>query len=236
MNDRSSDITNYTELKFSREQGFFDKSRGIRILIGIIFALSLFALLHFREVRVEVLEFNSVAPGYVVSQIDFDFFDEEATIILKQDAIRDLGQIYKISDKDIRQRRTEFGASLTANQEWRKSAADSSLEEMYLGIDELEKVLHQIRFTDPRTMQKMHELHMPLTYYMVYTPADLKEPVTFPAQIWNSIKVLALHEETFHQGTADIIIGFLQNQGWVLEEDSKADQALKKTGPKGSCR
>ncbi|HEV8051309.1 MAG TPA: HDIG domain-containing protein, partial [Parachlamydiaceae bacterium] len=225
---RSSEITNYTELKFSREQGFFDKSRGIRILIGALFALSLFALLHFREVRVEVLEFNSMAPGYVVAQVDFDFLDEEATIILKQEAIRDIGKIYKLSEKDIRQRRTEFESYLLSDQNWRKQATDSTFEEMYRGVDELEKVLMQVRLTDPRTLQKMHELQMPASFYMIYTPADIEESVTFPTQIWNSIEMLTFPAESFKSGTAAAIIGYFQKKGWILEEDLNADRLLRK--------
>lgn len=228
MSDRSSEITNYTELKFSREQGFFDKSRGIRILIGTLFALSLFALLHFREVRVEVLEFNSLAPGYVVAQVDFDFLDEEATIILKQEAIRDIGKIYKISERDIRQRRTEFETFLITDQNWRKQATDSTFEEMYRGVDELEKVLTQVRLTDPRTLQKMHELQMPASFYMVYTPADIEDAVIFPTQIWNSIEVLAFPEDSFKGGTAATIISYFQGRGWILEEDLNADRLLRK--------
>lgn len=227
MNDRSSEITNYTELKFSREQGFFDKSRGIRILIGILFALSLFALLHFREVRVEVLEFNSIAPGYVVAQVDFDFLDEEATIIMKQEAIRDVGKIYQISEKDIRQRRIEFENFLIYNQDWRKHATDSTFEEMYRGVDELEKVLTQLRFTDPRTLQKMHELHLPLTHYLIYNPADIDAAVTFPSQIWNSIKQLAFPETAFQSGTASAIIGYFQGKGWFVTDDFSADRILR---------
>lgn len=228
MSDRSSEITNYTELKFSREQGFFDKNRWVRVLIGVIFALSLFLLLHFREVRIEVLEFNSIAPSYVVAQVDFDFFDEKATIILKQEAIRDVGQIYQLSGKDIRQRRIEFENFLTSDEGWRRSAADSSLEEMYRGVDALEKVLMRIRLTDPRTLQKMHELHLPLTYYMIYTPANLNENVILPKQIWSSIQVLAFPEGVFHEGTVKTIIDYFQGQGWLLEEDENSDRAVKK--------
>ncbi len=65
-------------------------------------------ILHFREIHVDVLEFNSVAPGYVVAQVDFDFLDEESTIIIRQEAVRDIGKIYQISHKEIRQRRIEF--------------------------------------------------------------------------------------------------------------------------------
>jgi putative nucleotidyltransferase with HDIG domain len=226
MSDRSSEVTNYTELKFSREQGFFDKSRGIRILIGILFGLSLFLMMHLREVRVELLEFNSVAPGYIVAQIDFDFLDEEATIILKQEAIRDIGKIYQITEKEVRQRRIEFENFLISNQDWRKRA-DSTFEEMYRGVDALEKVLMQVRFSDPRTLQKMHELDLSRTYYLVYTPADIEDAVVFPKQIWSSIENLAFQNESFRSNTANAIISYFKNKEWFVQEDFNADRLLR---------
>lgn len=228
MNDRSSEITNYTELKFSREQGFFDKSKGIRALIGLIFILSLFLILHFREVRVEVLEFNSIAPGYVVAQVDFDFLDEEATIILRQEAVRDLGKIYNISEKQIQQARIEFENFLIYNQDWRKHAADSSFEEMYSGVETLEKVLLQIRLTDPRTFHKIQELKLPSKHYLIYTPSDLSEEIIFPTQIWDAIQNLAFPDDVFHGETTSVIIGFFQTKGWVVEEDLGAERMLRR--------
>lgn len=226
MNDRTSELTNNTELKFSREQGFFDKSISIRVLIALVFILSLFLILHFREVRVEVLEFNSIAPRYVVAQVDFDFLDEEATILLKQEATRDVGKIYSLSEKEIRQRRTDFENYLTVNQEWRKLAPESTFEEMYRGIDAFDKELMQVRFTDPRTLQKLRELKMPLNGYYIYTPADLHADVFFPRQVWDSIAKEAFSTDQFHVGTKTAILGYFQTKGWLLEEDTNTQRNL----------
>lgn len=228
MNDQSSEIENYNELKFSREQGFFDKSFAIRLLIGSLFFLSLVAVLHFREIRVEVLELNSVAPSYIVAQIDFDFFDEESTIIIRQEAVRDVGRIYRISDKEIRQRRIEFENFLIYNDEWRKYAANSTFEEIYRGVDLLEKALQQVRFTDPRTLQKIKELYLPSTSYLIYTPADMTEGVFFPTQIWDSISLMAFPDNQFSTQTITFLIGYFQTKNWEIEEDLNAERTLRR--------
>jgi putative nucleotidyltransferase with HDIG domain len=228
MSDQSSESVNYTELKFSREQGFFDKSISIRVLICLLFLFSLFLILHFREQRTEVLELNSIAPGYVVAQIDFDFLDEEATIILRQEAIRDVDKIYEISEKNIRQQRFEFENFLIYNQEWRKYAASSTFEAMYRGLDLLEKTLRQARFTDPRTLQKIKELGLPSKHYFIYTIADKSEEVIFPTQIWDAIALQAFPVNSFNSETTAAIIGFFQGKGWMLEEDLHAERALRK--------
>ncbi|MEI8365455.1 MAG: HDIG domain-containing metalloprotein [Parachlamydiaceae bacterium] len=228
MNDKSSEVINNTELKFSREQGFFDKSIGIRVLIGIVFLLSLFAILHFREIRVEVLDFNTIAPSYVVAQVDFDFLDEEATIILRQEAVRDVGKIYGLSEKEIRKRRIEFENFLVNNQEWRKVAKDSTFEEMYRGVDSLESILLQEKFTDPRTLHKIKDVQLPLANYLAYAPADITKPVIFPNQIWRAVTVLAFSKGNFHEGTAATIIDYFRATGWMLEEDLNAERALRR--------
>lgn len=227
MNDRSSELVNYNELKFSREQGFFDKSIGIRWLIGLSFTVSLFLILHFREVRVEVLELNSIAPSYIVAQVDLNFFDEEATIILKQEAVRDIGKIFQISEKDIRQRRIEFENFLIYNQDWRKYAETSTFEDMYKGVDALEKALLQLRFTDPRTLQRMKNLGLPTASYQIYTPADVNEEVTLPPQIWETLKN-TIFGENFHEGTATFIISYFQGKTWMIEEDIPAQRLLRR--------
>jgi len=229
MNDRSS-VENYNELKFSREQGFFDKSLGIRTLLGILFTLCLFLFIHFREVRVEVLELNSIAPRYIVSQVDFDFYDEEATIILKQEAVRDIGKIYETSPKEIRQRRIEFENFLIYNQEWRKLAGNSSFEEMYKGGELLERTLLALRFTDPRTIQKMKEAGLNTENYVVYTPAELSEEVILPKTVWNYVRMTAFNDNTFsfQESTIDFIIAYFEVKFWIIEEDIPSQRNLRK--------
>ncbi len=96
------------ELRFSRTQSFFDRSLTIRFIIAGGFALLLFLFLHFRETYVESLELGKEAKRYVVAQVEFAFPDEEATIILKQEAAHEIGTIYRIKDDEIYQKTTDF--------------------------------------------------------------------------------------------------------------------------------
>ncbi len=73
--------------------------RGWRILVGVICAMCLALFLHFREVRLDVLELNAMATRYVIAQIDFEFPDYETTIILKQQAMQDVGRITRSTTK-----------------------------------------------------------------------------------------------------------------------------------------
>lgn len=215
------------EFKFSNEQGYFDKSLGLKLLIGVIFTLSLFSILHFREVRVEVLELNSIAPSYIVAQTDIQFYDEEATIILKQEAVRDIGKIYQISDKQIKQVRGEFENFLVKDENWRQELGDTAFDEMYKGVDSLDKALLSVRFTDPRTLQKMHDLNLPTSYYIIYTPLKTDQPVPLPKTVWTLAGKLAFPTEKFHPDTDDFIINYFQKKNWDLIEDIPQQRAVR---------
>lgn len=227
MSDRASEIANYNELKFSREQGFFDKSLVIRCLIGAVFFICFFAFLHFREVRVEILELNSIAPNFTVTQVDFDYYNDEATIILKQEALKDIGKIYSLSEKTVRQRRIEFENFLIYNQGWRKYSEKSTFEEMYKGVDELEKALLQLRFTDPRTLQKMQETGISTDHYLAYTPEDMEE-VILPSSIWEYIKETIFPSTFISPAAADFIIEYFQSKPWKIQEDFSAYRSISK--------
>lgn len=227
MSDKASEIANYNELKFSREQGFFDKSVGIRLLIGGVFFICFFSFLHFREVRVEVLELNSIAPNYTVSQVDFDFYDEEATIILKQESVKDVGKIYSLSEKTVRQRRIDFENFLIYNQDWRRYSEKSTFEEMYKGVDALEATLLRLRFTDPRTLQKMQEIGLSTDYYLAYTPEDL-DGVVLPSSIWEYVKEKTFTTPLISMAATDFIMDYFQSKLWKIQEDFAAYRLINK--------
>ncbi len=219
---------NEEDLKFSGEQGFFDKNIAVRYLILGIFGFSLFLFLHFREATVEVLELNKIAPGYIVSQINFDFPDEEATLILKQEAVRDIGKIYQISQADIRQKRIEFDHFLLYNQAWYEQAETGTFDQLYHATDVVEKALMQMHLTDMRTLEKAKEENQPTTNYYVYTPGSVTDHVVLPNYIWDSIQKEYLPPNLYSPLVTALIIEFFKPSQWHLEEDIPAQRALRK--------
>lgn len=228
MNDRSAALQNDNELKFSREQGFFDKSPMIRLFICLGFAICLFVMLHFREVRIEVLELNNIAPSYIVAQIDFDFFDEEATIILKQEAVRDIGKIYQLAEQQVHQQRIDFESSLLANKQWRQELKNVSFEDIYRVSRALERALLLARFTDPKTLYKMSQEHLPINNYQIFTPSNIAEEATLPHQIWEAIARHYFPANTFSPELTQFVMNAFETKTWKIEEDIPAQRNLRK--------
>ncbi|WP_068470099.1 HD family phosphohydrolase [Candidatus Protochlamydia phocaeensis] len=228
MPDRNSIFENQQELKFSGEQGFFDKSIIIRYLIICGFVFALFLFLHFREVQVDMMELNSIAPRYVVSQVPFDFPDEEATLILKQDAVKDIGKIYEIARKDIHQKRIEFENFLLYNQAWHEQAENGTFDELYQGTEAMEKALLNLRFTDARTLEKMKELGLSVQDYQVYTPNTLLDQILLPSFLWDILQREVLPSSSYNPLISAIILEFFKHNHWHIEEDIPAQRLLRK--------
>ncbi len=227
MNDNSSEQINYNELKFSKEQGFFDKSLSIRWAIGLLFALSLFFLLHFREIHVEILELNSTAPVYVVSQVDFDFYDEESTIILREAALRDVGKIYQIDEKEVRQRRTEFEHFLVHTPDLREDVSNVAFEDVYTDINLVEKFLTDVRFVDSRTLLKLRDVGLPTNNYFIFTPSDLSEGIILPPHLWISMEERMFPEGATSKATIKFITSWFQSKLWRVQEDISVQSLLR---------
>lgn len=228
MSERNNALDKEQELQFSGEQGFFDKSKIIRYIVIGIFAFTLFAYLHFREVQVDIPELNSVAPNYVVSQIDFKFPDDEATVIMRQDALRDIGKIYQISQIDIHYKRLEFENFLLYNQAWHEQGEGGAFQELYQASETMEKALTQLRFTDAKTLEKMKELGFPTQNYLVYTPNTLFEQTLLPHFVWDEIKKKYFPTKNFDSLVTSLIIEFFKHSHWHIEEDISTQRLLRK--------
>lgn len=199
--------------------------RGWRILVGFICVVSLALFLHFREVRLEVLDLNATAGQYVVAQVDFEFPDYETTIILKQQAMQDVGKIYQIDDKQIRDARYELEESLIRNKDWRKEAPSSTFEEMYKAADELETQLLEARFTDPRTIQKIKELRLPEATYFEFLPEEKIQ--SLPPEFWQKMSHQISQTSAFHHETVSYVVRSFEKRPWTLSEDPALEHSIR---------
>lgn len=201
--------------------------RGWRLLVGFVCFISLALFLHFREVRLEVLELNAVAGRYIVAQVDFEFPDYEATFVLKQQAAGDIGPIYQIDDRQLRQERGDLEEQLIHSKKWRKASPYSTFEEIYKAADEIETLLMEARFTDPRTIQKIKDLNLSDTAYFEWVGKEETNEVSFPASFWEKIAAQMTASDAFHPETISYVLEQFQKKSWTLVEDSPLEHSLR---------
>jgi cyclic-di-AMP phosphodiesterase PgpH len=223
------------ELRFSRAQSYFDKSITIRLIIGGVFALFLFFFLHFRETYVENLELGSQAKQYVVAQIDFAFPDEEATIILKQEAAHEIGGVWRIKEEQITQRATEFQKYITQNergsQKWEQLSKDNNFEDVALALSLLTDGLSQTRFTDIRTIQKIDSLieeDLPIHSNFFYPFLPGKETVRLPLQFWSSFGKNVFANSEIPPVISIFMLNYFEPFVWSFELDQGTEYTLRK--------
>ena len=149
MNSSSSDSLFLGELKFAKEKSFFETSIAVRWLIGVVFTFCLFLFLHFRQVPLETLDLGSKAPKYVVTQVDLDYFDQESTILKRNQAIRDLKPIYMIKPSQEEALKESIRKEVI-DKEYLKSSEETALLK-------LNKILSDVRFVDGKTYKQVEE-------------------------------------------------------------------------------
>lgn len=224
----------YAELRFSRAQSYFDKSLTIRLLLGLLFTISLFLFLHFRETFVETLELGTEANKYVVSQVDFAFPDEEATIILKQEAAHDIGAVYRISDEQIHDKVTEFQKYITRDEagekRWAKVAQESDFEDVALALSLLADGLTQKRFTSTKTLREIKELPQddlpqPVDEFYPFLPGEKGK---LPLQFWAKFGKKVFTDEQVPSAVSLFILKYFEPISWEFEPDQGMEYSLRK--------
>ncbi|NGX38978.1 MAG: Cyclic-di-AMP phosphodiesterase PgpH [Chlamydiae bacterium] len=223
MTDRSKEDKQKIHWKDWLGEGHFGK----RLAVAIFFFLALAAFLHFREVKMDVLEIGTVAERYIIAQVDFEFPDEEATLIIKQQSVRDVGPIYRINPKQLHQIRFDFENYLLTRQEWRQRLSQTTFDELYRGADLLEEALMQGHFTDSRTLQKMHDFDIPTKNYYIFSPVNIQEPTVLPKVFWKIIRDQVFVKGNFDAETTNFILESFEKQSWTLQQDSTAERSLR---------
>lgn len=201
--------------------------RGWRLVVGFICFICLALFLHFREVRLEVLELNTTAGRYVVAQTDFEFPDYEATFVLKQQAAGDIGSIYQIDDRQLREVRNELEDLLIHSKRWREVSPHSTFEEIYKASDQLETFLIEARFTDPRTIQKIKELNISDASYFEWVPEETRVSTQLPPSFWEKITTQINESDSFHPETITYVLHLFRDRSWTLVEDAPLEHSLR---------
>lgn len=225
------------ELRFSHTQTYFDKSFAIRILIGGLFGIFLFLFLHFRQTYVETLELGSKAKRYVVAQVDFAFPDEEASILLKQEAARSIGSLYRIQVDQVHKEITDFQKFITQDPEgsrkWNELTLASGFKNLPLSLSLLDAGILQSRFTDARTCQEIQAIPkeaLPITgaLIFVFLPDSETREGKLPFSIWSALGKQIFVEEDIPPEIIAFFLRYFEKIPWAFETDPTSEYALRK--------
>lgn len=205
---------------FLSRSNWFDQEGWMKnALTGCVLVLCLGLFLNFREIRVDHLELNGVADKYVLAQTEFEFPDIEATRLLKQESIRDLGKIYYIQDTDVFKAEKKIHSSLVDRPFWRHELPSISFEEQIQASETLRDVLLKVKFADQRTLGKLRQMGQFSKNYVVYPTSE----EILGDDSWEQIEQAAFLVRT---PATQFILQQYKNQPWSLQEDLEKQHFL----------
>ncbi len=200
---------------------------GSRLLVGFALLASLALFLHFREVHIEILELDDAAKNYVVAQVDFEFPDQEATVIVKRESVRDLGDVYRIEVSEVEKKRGQFENYLIKNPGWRKILESTTFEEIYEAADSIKNALLGIRFSDERTLQLVHMISIAKHPFFLF-PKDLRgKRLMLSEEMWDSVEKTASVDRHYHKSTLNFIIDYFRATSWELSFDEAMQRQIR---------
>lgn len=208
------------DLRFPRAQGYFDDSLIVKWGIAILFTFALFFSLHFREVRVESLELDTPAKRYVVAQTDFDFLDHDATELHRQEALRDIGKIYRLPERELRERKKEIEEEATLSPDWQKQFPEASLSKLSFALDTFLKGIRPLRFTDLKTIEILQKRKIDTSNFEPFEPSANRSEVYIPTYIWEKEGEEIFKEHPIPKPFLNFILNRFESKSWRFEEDT----------------
>ncbi len=183
-------------------------------LIGCVLVLSLGLFINSKEIHIDYLELNSTADKYILAQTEFDFPDTEATRLLKEESIRDLGKIYYLQDTEISKVEKRIQDTLVERPFWRHELPTVSFDELIKASEALRDVLLKVKFSDQRTLTKLKQVGQFSKNFLIHTPSEMTE--SSAEDLWEQIEQLAFLVRT---PANQYILQQYRAHHWDLQED-----------------
>ncbi|MBS3904599.1 MAG: HDIG domain-containing protein [Simkania sp.] len=197
-----------------------------RFLLFILLVLVLAVFLHTREERFEILERGTQSERYVIAQTSFSFADEDATQILRQQAVRDIGEIYRIDEKVLQECTRRLERFLVEDEHWRQQMSQATFEQMLKGAHHLDAALLKMRFTDYRTLQKMKQLKMSVRNVEPMPSKEALEQLNISEDFWRMIREKNLSPDLFSDAQ-EFLIQWFRLEPWSFHQDISTERLLR---------
>jgi cyclic-di-AMP phosphodiesterase PgpH len=200
-----------------------------RFTLFLTFVLLLTFFFHFREQPRENVEIGKCAKRYVLAEIDFNFPDEEATQVLKQEAVKDIGPTYYIEEMQAKRLRFTVEKSLIDDHSWRLELPHTAYEEIDTILDAIENQLSTARFSSKRTLSRIKKLDLPINDLYAVKADSVTDLLSLPEDFWEDVvKSLSLREE-IHPETAAYLIKLFSAHSWNISQDYVFERKIRET-------
>jgi len=218
-------ILNHVNRLLSSVKDWLDQGRWFQKSLFISgFILSLAFFLHYREVRIDHLELNSIAKKYVLAQVEFDFLDVEKTRLFREESLQDIGVIYYFDDEEIYKAESRINEEVIKDPKWRKKFASLTFEDLMHANNAIRDALLDVEFTDSRTVQKLEQIGMD-DYTFLVCNMDQKSGKLM-SSFWDQIEKFVFPDSIGE--AASFMLEKYKAYPWKIEEDFDVRHLLRR--------
>lgn len=175
---------------------------------------------------------GDLAPRFLISQVDFSFPDRESTLLLQQDASREIGAIYQLNERQIVDTRFTFENFIIQQRQKGHLPENIAFDQLYKATDILEDILVESRFTDGRTVQKMRDYKLPTTYVQSYVPLSVDQPIFLPKRVWHVFGEEMKKSGSLSEEIVPFVLKFFSSRSWEIQEDRTQTTQLRNIAQK----
>ena len=197
------------------------------LLLGFLFVLSLTFFLHYREVRVDYLELNTIAEKSILAPLSFSFSDAEATSLLTQEAMLDVGSVRCLDHRQIIQIDQEVENDLRNYPRWRDTISSATFDDIYRCKEGIREVLQNIHFVDKRTFRRMEELDLSRKGFLICNSENLGERGFLPSEGWKGIHDLVALPNLSSHLVYQYVAELFGQKIWNFQEDLNARNKIR---------
>ena len=187
-------------------------------LLLFVLILSLTAFFHFKETRFILFELNRAAPKDIVVVEDFSYMNKKQMLLLKQEAMVDIGKIWKIKESDLQNIEKNILRYLSNHPSWRNSFTATYREMSHL-LENIKKTMRNWYFTDRRTYRKREEIGISVNHYSILENQIGKKAYSLPNNFWGKLQVEIIHRNKAFDKEVKYLIGKYANEKYLLIRD-----------------
>jgi cyclic-di-AMP phosphodiesterase PgpH len=211
--------------KFAWFRFFKDDSLGRRLLVGLCILLALFFFIHIREIYVYMPKVGTKSKMAVTARIDFQFPDEKESMLLRREVSKDVGQIYRISPRALKERSDEYKNMLMTDDSWRADLGAGS--EAFGVLKRIREFLSKLRFADQRSLNKLNSLDLGSDDYYPLPSSYNEKTVHFPDVFWADVESILVHKNERESVIIAYLLEFFAEGRWPLDRDLDLQTQLR---------
>ena len=193
-----------------------------------LLVICLAAFFHFRERRFVLYELGTTAPKDIIAIQEFSYLDKTQAVVLKQEALVDLGKIWRMDEEDLEVVEEKFLRQISNHPSWKKQYP-VTYNEMKSLSSKVVALMGKWHFTNRRTFRKREEIGLSVNRYSVIDGVTKNKAIILPNEFWQKIEQQMIKKNSAFAKEITYIIGIYRGNRFLLVRDHEARATMERS-------